>query len=41
MRSPEGCKPPSDSEGTSKETNRLEEVEQGLVHDWEQVQSVF
>jgi ferredoxin len=24
-----------------KETNRLEEVEQGLVHDWDQVQLVF
>lgn len=24
-----------------KETNRLEEVEQGLVHDWEEVQLVF
>ncbi len=24
-----------------KETNRLEEVEQGLVHDWDEVQLVF
>lgn len=24
-----------------KETNRLEEVEQGMVHDWDEVQLVF
>ena len=24
-----------------KETNRLEEVEQGLVHDWDEVQLMF
>jgi len=24
-----------------KETNRMEEVEQGLVHDWDEVQLVF
>lgn len=25
----------------SKETNRMEKVEEGLVHDWGQVQLVF